>query len=97
MLGAALCSIICRKKRHMMGTTAMGLVEKAQANAPAAPVAELERFRLRRFVEGLDEDLDTVHAAIRPRRCGGIVLALDALRSKGLDRDGEGRYFIKPK
>jgi hypothetical protein len=41
----------------------MGLVEKAQANAPAAPVAELERFRLRRFVEGLDEDLDTVHAA----------------------------------
>jgi hypothetical protein len=25
-----------------------------------------------------------------------IVLALDALRSKSLDRDGEGRYFIKP-
>jgi hypothetical protein len=24
-----------------------------------------------------------------------ILLALDALRQKGLDRDGEGRYFMK--
>jgi UbiD family decarboxylase len=43
-----------------MSTTAMGLVEKTQAKAP---VAEFERFRLRRFVEGLGEDLETVHAA----------------------------------
>jgi hypothetical protein len=26
-----------------------------------------------------------------------IVLALDALRAKGLDRDSEGRYFLQPK
>src|SRR2546421_553172 len=43
-----------------MSTTAMGLVEKTQAKAP---VAEFERFRLRRFVEGLGEDLETVHTA----------------------------------
>src|SRR4030095_8539266 len=43
-----------------MSTTAMGLVEKTQAKAP---VAEFERFRLRRFVEGLGQDLETVHAA----------------------------------
>jgi hypothetical protein len=26
-----------------------------------------------------------------------VVRALDALRQKGLDRDGEGRYLIKSK
>jgi hypothetical protein len=30
-----------------------------------------------------------------PRHGREIVLALDALRQKGLDRDGEERYFMK--
>jgi hypothetical protein len=36
-------------------------------------------------------------AAVGSRDGREIVLALDALRQKGLDRDGEGRYFIKSK
>lgn len=36
-------------------------------------------------------------AAVGSRDGREIVLALDALRPKGLDRDDEGRYFIKPK
>ena len=36
-------------------------------------------------------------AAVGSRDGREIVLALDALRQKGLDRDGEGRYLIKSK
>jgi 2,5-furandicarboxylate decarboxylase 1 len=36
-------------------------------------------------------------AAVGSRDGREIVLALDALRGKGLDRDGEGRYLIKSK
>ena len=36
-------------------------------------------------------------AAVGSRDGREIVLALDALRQKGLDRDDEGRYFIKAK
>jgi hypothetical protein len=36
-------------------------------------------------------------AALGSRDGREIVLALDALRSKGLDRDGEGRYFLQSK
>ncbi len=36
-------------------------------------------------------------AAVGSRDGREIVLALDALRQKGLDRDGEGRYFIASK
>jgi 3-polyprenyl-4-hydroxybenzoate decarboxylase len=36
-------------------------------------------------------------AAVGSRDGREIVLALDALRQKGLDRDGEGRYLIKTK
>jgi len=34
-------------------------------------------------------------AAVGSRDGREIVRALDALRQKGLDRDGEGRYFIR--
>jgi UbiD family decarboxylase len=37
----------------------MGIVEKPQARAPSA-VADCERFRLRRFVEALGDELETV-------------------------------------
>ena len=40
----------------------MGIVEKTRAAAPAT-TADFERFRLRRFVEGLAEELETVHEA----------------------------------
>jgi 2,5-furandicarboxylate decarboxylase 1 len=36
-------------------------------------------------------------AAVGSRDGREIVLALDALRAKGLDRDGEGRYFLQSK
>jgi 2,5-furandicarboxylate decarboxylase 1 len=36
-------------------------------------------------------------AAVGSRDGREIVRALDALRQKGLDRDGEGRYFIQSK
>jgi hypothetical protein len=36
-------------------------------------------------------------AAVGSRDGREIVRALDALREKGLDRDGEGRYFIPSK
>jgi hypothetical protein len=36
-------------------------------------------------------------AAVGSRDGREIVLAIDALRQKGLDRDGEGRYFITTK
>src|SRR5713226_2801131 len=35
-------------------------------------------------------------AAVGSRDGRDIVLALDALRQKGLDRDGEGRYLMRP-
>jgi len=148
----------------------MGIVEKPQTKTQAA---DFDRFRLRRFVESLDDALDTIHgpsdlvvmtgmrtlpldpsltegrtgakagfdltwpfgsrarletrvpepprfasrrfpsleaaladgpksfeelmAALGSRDGREIVRAIDALREKGLDRDGDGRYFLKPK
>src|SRR5215831_12881507 len=40
----------------------MGIVERTRAAAPESP-AELDRFRLRRFVEGLGDELATVDEA----------------------------------
>ena len=40
----------------------MGIVEKTQAAAPSK-LPDVDRFRLRRFVEGLGDDLETVSAA----------------------------------
>ena len=40
----------------------MGIVEKTRAAAPAT-TADFERFRLRRFVEGLSDELETVEEA----------------------------------
>src|SRR3954463_6671455 len=40
----------------------MGIVEKTQAAAPSR-LADVDRFRLRRFVEGLGDDLEAVSAA----------------------------------
>ena len=38
---------------------------------------------------------EALMAAVGSRDGREVVRALDALRQKGLDRDGEGRYFIK--
>jgi UbiD family decarboxylase len=40
----------------------MGIVEKTQAAAPSK-LADVDRFRLRRFVEGLGDDLETISEA----------------------------------
>jgi UbiD family decarboxylase len=45
-----------------VGITAMGIVEKAPAAAPAT-AADFDRFRLRGFVEGLGDELETVDKA----------------------------------
>src|SRR4029453_13388305 len=39
----------------------MGIVEKTQANQPS-PLADFDRFRLRRFVEGLADEVEAVAA-----------------------------------
>ena len=80
MIGVGLCGIVRRAAHGPMGVTAMGIVAKTQARAP---VADFGPFRSRRFVEGLGDGLETLR------------MASDALRQKDLDRDGEGRYFIK--
>ena len=50
----------------------MGIVEKTHAAAPST-LADVDRFRLRRFVEGLGDELETVREPDRPRRCRGIL------------------------
>jgi UbiD family decarboxylase len=66
-------------------------------------VPEPPRYEGRRFasVEAALADgpklFQDLMAAVGSRDGREIVLALDALRQKGLDRDGEGRYFINPK
>jgi 2,5-furandicarboxylate decarboxylase 1 len=64
-------------------------------------VPEPPRFDGRRF-PSLEAALahgpkffEELMAAVGSRDGREIVLALDALRQKGLDRDGEGRYFIR--
>ncbi|HYQ19888.1 MAG TPA: hypothetical protein VEQ64_04970, partial [Xanthobacteraceae bacterium] len=49
-------------RRQPPGIAEMGIVEKAHAAAPSR-LADVDRFRLRRFVEGLGDDLETVSAA----------------------------------
>ena len=48
-----------------------------------------------REVLGRDFADEELMAAVGSRDGREIVLALDALRQNGLERDGEGRYFIK--
>ena len=50
------------RRRQPPGIAEMGIVEKAQAAAPSR-LADVDRFRLRRFVEGLGDDLETISAA----------------------------------
>jgi UbiD family decarboxylase len=65
-------------------------------------VPEPPRFHGRRFpsVEAAlahgPKFFEDLMAAVGSRDGREIVLALDALRQNGLDRDGDGRYFIKP-
>jgi hypothetical protein len=80
MIGVGLCGIVRRAAHGPTGVTAMGIVEKTQARAP---VADFGRFSIAPFRR---------RAA---RRARNPARASDALRQKDLDRDGEGRYFIK--
>ena len=58
------------RRRQPPGIAEMGIVEKTQAAAPSR-LADVDRFRLRRFVEGLGDELETVSDADRPRRRRG--------------------------
>jgi len=66
-------------------------------------VPEPPRFASRRFpsLEAALADgpksFEELMAALGSRDGREIVRAIDALREKGLDRDGDGRYFLKPK
>jgi 2,5-furandicarboxylate decarboxylase 1 len=66
-------------------------------------VPEPPRFQGRRFpsLEAALADgpkfFEELMTAVGSRDGREIVLALDALREKGLDRDGEGRYFMPSK
>src|SRR6478672_9680633 len=48
-------------RRQPPGIAEMGIVEKTHSAAPSR-LADVDRFRLRRFVEGLGDDLETVSA-----------------------------------
>src|SRR4029077_7544049 len=55
------CAIIQGRGQGSHGHS-MGIVEKTRAAAPTT-TADFDRFRLRRFVEGLANELETVDAA----------------------------------
>src|SRR5262249_11242237 len=71
--------------------TAMGIVEKTQAKAP---VADFGRFRLRRFIEGLGDELETLRAASdalrqkrsRSRRRGALFHQIRIARSRAMEK-----------
>src|SRR4029453_18483734 len=61
MAAAMHCAIIQGRGQGSHGHS-MGIVEKTRAAAPTT-TADFDRFRLRRFVEGLSDELETVDAA----------------------------------
>src|SRR5215813_14105840 len=77
----------CRARAE--GVTAMGIVEKTQAKAS---VADFGRFRLRRFIEGLGDELETLRAASnalwqkrsRSRRRGTLFHQIRIARSRAM-------------
>jgi hypothetical protein len=83
MIAAALCAMIRRAAHGPMGVTATVIVEKAQAEAP---VADLDRFSISPFGRRAGRWAAAMggRSYSRSTRCG----------RKGLDCDGEERYFI---
>jgi hypothetical protein len=82
MIAAALCAMIRRAAHGPMGVTAMGIVEKAQAEAP---VADFDRF--------FDFAVWSKGWAVGSRDGREIVLALGALRQKRSRSRRRGTLF----
>ena len=65
---------------------------------PVPPSYPGKKFaNLKAALEDGPKFFEELMAAVGSRDGREIVRALDALRQKGLDRDGEGRYFIQSK
>jgi hypothetical protein len=79
-------------------TWPFGTANRLEVRVPAPPAFAGKRFA---SVEAALADgpkfFEDLMAAVGSRDGREIVRALDALRQKGLDRDGEGRYFIQSK
>src|SRR5215813_2086710 len=94
MIGAGLCAIVRRAAHEPRGVTAMGIVEKTQAKAP---VADFGRFRLRRFIEGLGDELETLRASrdalrqkrSRSRRRGALFHQIRIARSRAMEKPND--------
>ena len=79
-------------------TWPFGTSTRIETRVPEPPRFEGDRFPsvAAALAQG-PKFFEELMAAVGSRDGREIVLALDALRQKGLDRDGEGRYFIQSK
>ena len=77
-------------------TWPLGIGARLETRVPEPPTFAGARFA---SIEAALADgpklFEALMAAVGSRDGREVVRALDALRQKGLDRDGEGRYFIK--
>jgi UbiD family decarboxylase len=79
-------------------TWPFGTSGRLEARVPAAPVYQGKRFpSIAAALTDGPKFFEQVMSAVGSRDGREVVLALEALRDKlALDRDAEGRYFIKP-
>jgi UbiD family decarboxylase len=79
-------------------TWPFGSTARLETRVPEPPQFRGERFAsVAAALAHGPKFFEELMAAVGSRDGREIVLAIDALRDKGLDRDAEGRYFIKPK
>ncbi|MGZ3330360.1 MAG: UbiD family decarboxylase, partial [Xanthobacteraceae bacterium] len=79
-------------------TWPFGTNARIETRVPEPPRFQGERFpSVQAALAHGPKYFEQIMAAVGSRDGREIVRALDALRQKGLDRDGEGRYFIQSK
>ena len=79
-------------------TWPFGTNARIETRVPEPPRFQGERFpSVQAALAHGPKYFEELMAAVGSRDGREIVRALDALRQKGLDRDGEGRYFIESK
>ena len=70
---------------------------RIEARVPEPPRFEGDRFpSIEAALDHGPKSFEELMAAVGSRDGREVVLALDALRPKGLDRDSDGRYVIEP-
>jgi UbiD family decarboxylase len=78
-------------------TWPFGSAARLETRVPEPPQFRGERFpSVAAALAHGPKFFEELMAAVGSRDGREIVLAIDALRQKGLDRDADGRYFLKP-